>query len=243
MSNDQSGRRPTPVLVLGSVLIAGHLLAVLSAVLAAPSGPWPTDGGNTMSTPPQFAYTLNRLFADRYLRLVGMANNYHFFSNQPAVPGVWFEVRLKDDAGNPISTLRFPDPDANFAIRHRQGLLARGLIDDRPVDPPQGEKIAAPNRSVPTERIWEPVGDGQLELKHVPEHLIPRDRPVLGPSEQSWLLARSYSRYLCHRHGAATAEVIRKTQGPIAPAVMFIPGRPPDDAAGKLTSSFGELPQ
>ena len=77
----------------------------------------------------------------------------------------------------------------------------------------------------------------------MPEHLIPRDRPVFRPSEQSLLLARSYARYLCRTHGAATAELIRHTGEPITPAVMFTSGQPPAAAVNELISSFGELPE
>ncbi|MCB9937365.1 MAG: hypothetical protein H6823_03930 [Planctomycetaceae bacterium] len=231
---------PAWVVGLGSVAIACHLLAVVIVVLAAPSGPWPTDGGSTLSTPPQFAYSLNNLAPSKYLQSLGMMNHYHFFSNRPAVPGVSFEVRLKDESGKVFSTVRFPEAGASFSVRHRQSLLARSLADDQPIEPPQGEVIPAANRSVPTAQIWETRAAQELILMTVPEHLIPRDRPVSRPSEQSLLLARSYARYLCRRHGATRAEVIRHTQEPIPPAVMFIAGPPLADAAGKLISNFGE---
>ena len=238
---DTSGKLPSWVVGLGSVVIAGHLLAVVIVVLAAPSGPWPAEGGSTLSTPPQFAYSLNDLAPATYLQTLGMMNHYHFNSNRPAVPGISIEVRLKDASGKVLSTVKFPDEDSNFSVRHRQSLLARGLADDQPIAPPQGEVIAAANRAVPTSQIWETGAAQELVLKAVPEHLIPRDRPVFRPSEQSLLLARSYARYLCRQHGAAQAEVIRHTQEPIPPAVMFITGPPPADAAGKLNSNFGEL--
>jgi hypothetical protein len=239
--NSTTGELSSWVVGLGSVAIAGHLLAVVIVVLAAPSGPWPADGGSNLSTPPQFAYSLNDLAPAEYLHPLGLVNHFHFNSNRPAVPGVSFEVRLKDASGKHLTTVKFPDGDSNFSVRHRQSLLARGLADDQPVQPPQGEVIAAANRSAPTAQIWETGATQELVLKTVPEHLIPRDRPVFRPSEQSLLLARSYARYLCRTHGAAKAEVIRHTQEPIPPAVMFITGPPPADAAGKLVSNFGEL--
>jgi hypothetical protein len=103
--------------------------------------------------------------------------------------------------------------------------------------------IPAPNRAVPTVRIWEIAGNGGLELRTVPEHLVPRDRPVFRASARSLLLARSYARYLCRINGAAKAEVIRHTQEPIPPAVMFMSNQPPAGAFNELTSNFGELPE
>jgi hypothetical protein len=172
-----------------------------------------------------------------------MTNNYHFLGNRPAMPGVSFEVRLKDESGNDLRTLSFPEANSNFWVRHRQSVLARGLADDQPVEPPQGEMIPAPNRSAPTAQIWEMAGDQRLELRRVPEHLVPRDRPVFRPSERSLLLARSYARYLCREHGAAKAEFIRHTGEPITPAVMFTSGPPPAVAFSELLSNFGELPE
>jgi hypothetical protein len=73
------------------------------------------------------------------------------------------------------------------------------------------------------------------------EHL--GDRPVFRASARSLLLARSYARYLCRLNGAAKAEVIRHTQEPIPPAVMFMNDQPPAGAFNELTSNFGELPE
>jgi hypothetical protein len=170
-----------------------------------------------------------------------MTNNYHFLSNRPALPGVSFEIRLKDKSGNQLATVEFPEDDSNFWVRHRQSLLARGLADDQPVEPQQGEMIPAPNRSVATVQIWETAENGGLEFRRVPEHLVPRDRPVFRPSERSLLLARSYARYLCRINGAAKVELIRRTGEPITPAVMFVSGQPP--ALNELVSNFGELPE
>ena len=234
---------PSWLVVLGSVAIAGHLLAVVAMVLAAPSGPWPSDVGSSLSTPPQFAYSLNNLIPAEYLKSLGMSNNYHFFRNRPVLPGVSFEVRLQDEVGSRLATVKFPESNSNFWVRHRQSLLARGLADDQPVEPPQGEMIPAPNRTIPTVQVWEIARNGGLELRNVPEHLVPRDRPVFRPSERSLLLARSYIRHLCRTNGAAKAELIRHTQEPIPPAVMFMSDQTPAGAFNELISNFGELPK
>ena len=131
------------------------------------------------------------------------------------MPGVFFEAELKDDTGSVIKTVKFPDDKANFWLRHRQLLLARALFEDLPVQPQRGEAIAPPKQMPPSVEIWEPGQGNVLRLRAVPEHLVPRDRTVFRPAEWSRLLARSYARYLCRMHGAASAEIIRHTKDPI----------------------------
>src|ERR1700704_4798093 len=82
-----------------SVLIIAHLLALGGLALAARSGPWPTEFGTSMEMPPQFAQEINDLSVPYYLDLVRMTHNYHFSSNHPEQPGIYFEVELKDDKG------------------------------------------------------------------------------------------------------------------------------------------------
>lgn len=228
-------------LALGSVAIGGHLLAVLAMILAVPSGPWPTADGSGMSTPPQFAYSLNNLIPNSYLRGLGMAHHNHPISNHPALVGVSVELRLEAADGSPLGTLPLPDQRCNWWVRHRQALLARALADDLRVFPPEGEMVAAPGHALPNSPIWELSPDGGLELRNVPEHLTPRQRPVFRPSDKSLLLARSMARYVCRAYGAASVEVIRRTQEPILPAVMFLPGSPTGEAASGLVSNFGKF--
>jgi hypothetical protein len=228
--------------VIGSLAIAFHLMAVLSGALAAPSGPWPNAEGGGMSTPPQFAFTVHDDLTSGYLRLIKMTHDYHFLTNRPALPGVSFEARLKDASGEERATLRFPDPDANACVRHRQSLLARWLADDQPVPPPVGEVIAAPNQDVPKVTIWDITEPRRLAIRAVPEHLVPRDRSVFRPSEWSLLLARSYARHLSRTHEAATVEIIRHTREAIPPAVLFFDNMK-DEAFAELLSNFGELPR
>jgi hypothetical protein len=171
-----------------------------------------------------------------------MTHNYHFASNRPGPPGVSFEVQLRDGAGRPLGTIRIPDQSANFWVRHRQGLLAQALADDRPVRPGGSEVLAAPGQPGPVVWVWVPAGDEMLRLRPVPEHLVPRDRPVFRPSEWSLLLARSYVRHLCRLYGAATGELVRHTREPVPPAVLS-GDEPPADAFVELLSNFGELPR
>jgi hypothetical protein len=234
------GELPTPLIVAGSVLIAAHLLAVAGAVLAAPSGPWPTPEGMGTAAPPPFAERLHDGLPSGYLRCIRMTHNYRFASNRPGLPAVYLEVRLKDREGRPLATVRFPDDNANRWVRYRQSVFARGLADDQPVAPPQGEAVAPPGRQVRSVPIWDMAGPRALRLSPVPEHLVPRDRPVFRPSNWSLVLARSYARYLCRVHGAARAEVIRHTRDPVPPAAGFLE-QPPADAFEDLIANFGEF--
>jgi hypothetical protein len=229
-------------MVLGSVIIIAHLSAIGVAVLAAPSGPWPSMEGPSMPTqPPKFAQMLNNLASPLYLKWIKMTHNYHFVSNRTDLPAVYFEARLKDENGHLLTALQFPDNNANAIVRHRQSLLAQGLGDDIPVPPPAGEALPAPNQNVIRERIWEPGADRMLQLRPVAQHLIPRDRPVYKPNDWAMLLARSYARYLCRLHGAASVELLRHWREPLPPQVLY--SDPPPGAFGEYIANFGELPR
>ena len=62
---------------LGSVVVAGHLFAVLCVALAAPSGPWPTPMGNSNAFGPQFARSVDEAVGPNYLSPIKMTYNYH----------------------------------------------------------------------------------------------------------------------------------------------------------------------
>jgi hypothetical protein len=233
---------PPWLIVLGSAAVAAHLAAVVVLVLAAPSGPWPSPFGGSMAEGPEFARGLSTWTTRYYLAPLKMTHNYHFLSNRPGPPGAAFEVRLKDEGGRHLGTVRIPDPGANFWVRHRQGLLAQALADDRPVRAGGSEVVAAPGRPVPVVAVWVPGEDGMLRVRPVPEHLVPRDRPVFRPSEWSLVLARSYVRHLCRVYGAAAGELVRHTREPVPPAVLSGDEQPPD-AFVELLSNFGELPR
>jgi hypothetical protein len=233
-------RLPRWLVVGGSAAIIFHLVAVVGAVLAAPSGPWPSPMGPSPAEEPQFARVINEPTAKYYLRPLHMANNYHFASNRNDFSAVKLEILLRDRDGNLIQTLHIPDESANFWVRQRQSLLALGLGEDIPVQPPRGEAIPAPGQKAKTVIIWDGAeNDRMLRLKEVPEHLVARDRPVERPSEWSQALAKAYSRYLCRQYGAASAEVIRHSREPILPAIMFT-SEPMQGAFDELVCSFGE---
>lgn len=238
--SDAAGSLPRWLIRCGSVAIGLHLGAVAVMALAAPSGPWPSNFGTSMATEPQFAHSINELTHRYFLSPIKMDHNYHFSSNRPSGPSVFAVVRLRDSKGKLLKTVRIPDDSTNFWVRHRQSLLVQALTDDQPVEPRMGETIAAPKQQMQTVTIWDMGEDRVLKLKAMPEHLVPRDRPVFRPSDWSLLLTRSYVRYLCRQYGAATGELIRHSREPIPPAILFTDDMPPG-AFEELVSTFGEV--
>lgn len=229
-----------------TVVLTLHLLAIGVNALAAPSGPWITPMGPSMSEPPVFAGAINQALTEAYLKPIKMTHNYHFLSNRTATAEVRFEVKLKDARGHVIKTVKFPEEDVNPWVRHRQTLLALGLAQDEPVQPPQGEVIAAPGQKMPTLQIWDFAEDQNqtLVLKTIEQHQFPRNRPphipVMRPSPWSLLLAQSYMRHLCREHGAASAVLIRRTKDAIYPAYTLM-DNPPPMALQELVVNFGEM--
>jgi hypothetical protein len=218
---------PTWLMWVASGLIALHLFAVGILVLAAPSGPWPTPFGPSQALPPAFAGRISDVSTAYYLRPLHMMHNYHFMSNRPDQTAIFFEVRLKSEAGEVVKTLRFPEKGANAWVKQRQELLAQGLGDDEQVQAPRGEVIPAPGQKMERVPIWEPVGENQFALREVELHLIPKDRPVFRPREWSVLLVRSYLRHLCREYGAASAELTRHSRQAVMPALLYLPAAPP----------------
>jgi hypothetical protein len=233
--------RPLPgwMRVAGSIAVCLHLLAIVALALGAPSGPWTTPMGPSTSPGPQFVKPVTDVAMPNYLEPLRMTHNYHFVSNNVALPGVYFEVHLRDEQGQRIKTVKVPDDKANPWARHRQVLLTRGLADDQPVEPPGQEAIPAPKQQAQMITIWEPA-EKQMTLKRVPMHLIPRDRPVLSPSEWSLVLAQSYMRHLCREHRAASAELVRHSRDVIWPSYLFFEEGPPPGAFEELICNFGE---
>jgi hypothetical protein len=228
---------------LGSAAIVVHLFAVVTGLLAAPSGPWPSPEGPTIATPPQFAFSAQEEGGRAYLQAVGLRHDFHFSSNRPGGSRAYLEVRLADAAGRDLGTLTLPDPAANPWLRFQQSLLVQWLADDQPVAPNFTEFIAAPGRSAPTTEIWDPKSreePRQMRLRTIAEHLIPRDRPVFRPSPWAALLAKSYARHLCRAHGAASARLIRHSRDPLPPLVLFT-DTIPADATAELVADFGEV--
>lgn len=231
---------PPFLVVAGSVAILFHLGAVILHALAAPSGPWPNPEGMGMAEPPVFTQSLDKSLLQGYLKPLKLTHNYHFSGNRPITPGVYVEAKLKDAKGEVVDTLRFPDPKANAWVRYLQGVFAQGLVPDQPIAPPQGEAVPAPHQQVRTVPIWDLAGDQGLQLRRVPEHLVPRNRQVYGPTEWSLVLVRSYARYLGREHGAASVELVRHSRESIHPTA-FLTGGPPPMAFTDLIASYGDI--
>jgi hypothetical protein len=232
---------PFPLVLVASLAIVAHCFVIVMLALSARSGPWVTSFGDSPAEPPLFAARLTNLTGPAYLLPLWMPSEYHFVSSRTLDSAVYFEAILKDGKGNVIKTLKFPDEKENSWMEHRYAVLARGLGNDLPVEVPRGEVIPAPGKEMRKLTIWDPVPGGTtLRLREVPEHLVPRDRPmVFRPTEWSMLLARSYQRYLAREHGAASVELIRHSRNQIIPAVMFLP-EPPPGTFEEMVCSFGE---
>lgn len=224
-----------------SVVIVAHFVAVIARILSPMSGPWVTREGPSMSTPPQFAYDMNRV-VEPYLRSIKLTSNYHYEGNRPGRPAAKLMIRMKDPSGHEQTETILPDSKANRMVQNRQQRLARWLADDQPVAAPIGEMIAAPNANAPTTQIWEQVGNRQLRLATTPTHLIPRDRGVFRPSDWSLLVLRSYGRRLERKSGTGEPQLLRGTFEPIPPAVLFMDNLP-RGAFEELVSDYGELPR
>jgi hypothetical protein len=250
------GPLPRWLIAAGSAAILFHLTAIVFPILDVPSGPWFTRQGPQQADAPAFAHAASGL-ATAHAEYLRVAHSYHFVSNRPDIPSVEFDVRLRNDKGEVTETLHFPDAQANPWVRHRQGLLASALAFDFPVERP-GSDVIFPAGQAPTVDIWAlkgedlspqpglppppPAMDAKVlrELRTVPQHRVPRNREVMRPSELSLILARSYARYLCRTHGAASAEIVRHVRDPIPPAPLYGQEAPPM-AFDEFVASFGEI--
>jgi hypothetical protein len=235
--------RPLPrwVVVAASCLIVFHFLALGAVVLAAPSGPWPTNFGSSPAPGPRFAEVVSRFTTRNYLRPLHMSNDYHFVSNVTGMPSIFFEVNLKDQTGKVFKTLKFPDEKANPLVRHRQRLLAEGLGNDLPVQQPPGEQVLPPGKSYPTVQVWlNTAGDPAMRLQEVSILKLPRDRQVARPADWAVLLAHAYCRYLCREHGAASAEIVRHSRNALMPDILFVGDAIPREAFTEQVCIFGD---
>ncbi len=244
---------PSWLVTVGSAAIVAHFFAVAAQVLAAPSGPWMTQFGPSPAEPPTFAQEVNKVTGPFYLWPLRLNHHYRFASNRMGMPGAEFTVKLKNKGGEVIKTLTFPDPDANPWVRHRQELLARALADDQFVQKPGPVPLAGLGREKERIKIWdgqpgqtEVTAEKPYRLVEKQQHelgLIPRNE-IFRPSDWSLLLVRSYARYLCREHGAASAEVMRHTKEAIPPAVLVWPTEPPRGMFGnEFFANFGDLPR
>jgi hypothetical protein len=228
------------MVVLGSVVICFHLGAVGIHVLSPRSGPWvlPPPYFSGVADGPKFTEAASRVIFKNYLHPLRSTHDYHFLTNNTLVAGVKFEVRLLNDKGEMMRTLTFPDTAANFWVRHRQQLLAQGLIQDFPVQRVSEQSLPKGQRQ-PRLQVWETGPDQVRKLVFISQTQIDPSRHPGRPSEWTQLLVRSYLRHLCREHSAARAELIRIMREPVMVEWMF--GTPPAGAFEEIVSSFGEL--
>jgi hypothetical protein len=239
-----SGPPPWPrwLVVLVSVPIVYHLSSVILGALAAPSGPWPTPDGPAPAGAPPAVVSLHESAAQPYLRATRLTHNSHFPSNRVGTSDAYLEVRLENEAGQHVRTVRLPDPHAPPMVRQRQAQLIRALVEDQPVAPPASERIYPPNQLPPTVPIWDITQPGRLALVEVVENEIPRNRPAYRPTAWSLLVVRSCARHLCRVHGASHARVIRYSRDPISPEVLLSAGSVPE-SIDELVSDYGRFPR
>jgi hypothetical protein len=243
MSQSQAKSAPLPRWVAGvaSVAIAFHLVAVGALALGAYSGPWVTEFGSSTARGPEFARVFAKVLRPTYFKILNMPHDYHFASDGPEVQGVFLEARLKNERGETVRTINIPEEGENFWVRHRESLLVLSVADDVPVQAPRGEVIPGEGEQVRKVAIWDSLeGDTVARLRTVPEHLIPRQRPVYRPSEASLLRARSFARYLCRTYGVAKVELLRHSRNAIQPANV-LRGEPIPGTFEELICSFGDL--
>lgn len=234
---------PKSLIVGISFGIVLHLGALVVLVTAAPSGPWNTPVGPSPALAPEFAGVMLSRLEPSYFQPLQLTHNYHFATDQVESPTVTFEVVLKDENGKVIETVAFPQKNANRWLQQRQRLLAQNLGQDQPVMRRQGEQIAAPGQQVKTVTIWE-RGPQEFTLKKTSILLIPENQPVSRPSEWSLVVAKSYMRYLCRKHGATTATLIRYSRDPISPVALPLmragENVPPMLMGEEMKANFGE---
>lgn len=242
-----AGVPPRWLVRVGSAAILYHLVAITLPVLDVKSGPWP--GG--LAEAPAFAHSASGL-SKVHAQIFRVVHSYEFPTNRPSdLPGVEFDVRLRDTDGKVIQTLHFPDPKANFWVRQRQDLLARNLAPDQQLESPGAELLAPPGQEIPKVSFWslpeefdpaaaKPGDKPELHLRTVEYNAVPRNRQLMKPTDWALVLYRSYARYLCRKYGAASAEVLRHTREPVSPAVLFGNELPPN-ALEDLVASFGEV--
>src|SRR5258708_2907068 len=112
MREGAPGKWPRWVMIVGSIAIVFHLLAIASGAMNSQSSPpWLSDESRIPPTPP-FAQSLYEQFEPAYLKPLVLGQNYHFASNEPRLPEVYFVAKLKDAEGREMAVIRIPDPDA-----------------------------------------------------------------------------------------------------------------------------------
>jgi hypothetical protein len=235
---------PLPWKIAGSAFALFHLGAVGLLALAAQAGPMnpkyvhPTFGA-MKAQGPTFATKITAVTKPYYLTPLCMWRDYHFESNRPLEVGCFFEVQLKNELGDVVKTLKFPDDNASAAVRHRQEMLARGLAADEPPLARGTQKIAAPGQAPKQVEVWEPDKEGTLHTKLMDESEA-QEKQLFRPAVSSKVLAQSYLRYLCRRDKAASAVLYRYAQPQAIPSYLIEKNPLPPQLFAVTKSEFGE---
>lgn len=167
-------------MALGSVVILLHLAAVAVCGFMMVSGPWPTPMGDSPALPPQFAQTAYRAAGLVYAQGLRIGANSRYISNRPGKqPAIQFEVLLKDGKGALIKRLKFPDPEANFWVRHRQEMLAQALGEDQLMPALEGEILAAPGQKLERRTVWR--GLAPMVMQGSRWHIRDKEKKLLFP--------------------------------------------------------------
>jgi hypothetical protein len=227
--------KPLPgwVVVLVSLFVVFHFLALGAHVLSARTGPWlvPSMGIPSMAEPPAFAALVDQRTREYYLRPLGLIGDYTYASDRGDMPEVYIEARLRNEQGDLIKTIRLPDKTDNAWLRQRHALLALGLGGDMPVPVQQMVQIPAPGQQSPKIKLWQPAGpmEKKLVLHETEQHLVKglMKDPTMQlsrPREWTLLLARAYARYLCGQVKAASVELVRFHRDALSPVLLVLPG-------------------
>jgi hypothetical protein len=99
---------------------------------------------------------------------------------------------------------------------------------------------------------WEPVEMMKLAFNTPPNvsrlwlvqrdvNTLPRQAQLPEPNEWAMIVAKSYGRHLCRVHGAASAELVRISQMPYPPVVLFVPEGRSMMGFGQLESFYGKV--
>lgn len=234
-----SSTLPTWLKVVATFGICVHFLAVIATVLAAPSGPWPSQmEGAQPAHAPFFAEQISNKL-DPWLSTLKLSSNFHFNECRPTI-STRFEAVLRDELKNEIKRLKFPEETSMPSVRHRHLLLSMELSQDEPLEALAGEWVPSPGKEPRQLPVWR-VAEGSREgaLGTIAENVIPRDRPIFAPSQTAQIAARSYSRFLCREHHAATCEIVRYTRILYAPMLLTEPTDPNPAPFEEESRSFG----
>lgn len=148
--------------LIAAPLILWHIAALLAMVLSTESGPWPEGYAH----PPMFASKAYEV-ASRYLDPLRLQDDYRFATNEKPDDDFRVEFQLRDEQGNDMGVVRFPDPDASTWTQHRQKLIAQVLRHPIFLQPRAGEYIPPPGQGIPTVRYWSGVDERSFRLDEI----------------------------------------------------------------------------